>query len=63
LRACLIGLARVGLAIAVAIAAGCAGAVAPTPEELQERCVRDGGWWRPDALFGGYCEFQSPGFI
>lgn len=25
-------------------------------DELRAICVRDGGWWHPDALFGGYCE-------
>jgi hypothetical protein len=57
------GLVRLGIAIALAITAGCAGAVAPTysQEELQQHCVRDGGWWRSDALLGGYCEFESPG--
>ena len=22
------------------------------------RCERTGGWWRPDDLFGGFCEFE-----
>jgi hypothetical protein len=30
-----------------------------TPEELQAKCVRTGGWWRPDIL-DGYCEYQLP---
>jgi hypothetical protein len=49
-------------ALVVAIAAlslGCAGAgvVAPpyTPQELEQRCTRDNGWWRPD-VGTGYCE-------
>jgi len=58
-------LIRLALSIALALAAGCAGAGAPThsDDELQQRCARAGGWWRADDLMGGFCEFESPGFI
>ena len=46
--------------------AGC-GSVAFGPayseEELAQTCVRRGGWWHPDELRGGFCEFEAPGFI
>ncbi len=52
-------------ASAFLLAAGCGGVIAPpyTDSELQQRCARDGGWWRPDELRGGFCEFQSQGYI
>ncbi len=58
-------LIRLSLSIALALVAGCAGLGAPAPsdDEVQQRCVRAGGWWRADDLMGGFCEFQSPGFI
>ena len=34
-----------------------------TEEELAQMCVRRGGWWRPDDLRGGFCEFEAPGFL
>lgn len=34
-----------------------------TQEELARICVRRGGWWRPDDLRGGFCEFEAPGFL
>jgi len=54
-------IAPTGLAvlIAVVLAAGCGGAPIPptyTQAELEQRCVRTGGWWRPDDLRGGECE-------
>jgi hypothetical protein len=50
------------LLLATLLASGCA-TVPPTysEHELEERCVRAGGWWRPDPLMGGYCEFISQG--
>ena len=53
--------ARAALAplIAVAFATGCGGAPIPptyTQAELEQQCVRTGGWWRPDDLRGGLCE-------
>lgn len=52
------------LALSIALASGCA-SIPPTytQQELEQRCVRAGGWWRPDQLIGGLCEFQSPGMI
>jgi hypothetical protein len=47
------------------LAAGCAGTVIPptyTQNELGMRCLLDGGWWRPNELMGGFCEFESGGF-
>jgi hypothetical protein len=32
---------------------------AETAEALQARCVRTGGWWRPNVL-DGFCEYQLP---
>jgi hypothetical protein len=32
---------------------------ADTAEALQARCVRTGGWWRPNML-EGFCEYQLP---
>ena len=29
---------------------------------LAHRCEHSGGWWHPDELFGGYCEYQGTGF-
>ena len=45
--------------------AGCAGSPnAPTytQAELAERCWRTNGWWRPDNLVGGFCEYEAPNF-
>ena len=53
------------LVLAVALAAGCARIPTPirTEGDLQQQCLRVGGWWRPDKLMGGYCELQAPGMI
>ena len=32
---------------------------ADAAEALQARCVRTGGWWRPNVL-DGFCEYQLP---
>jgi hypothetical protein len=52
---------------ALAVAAclgGCAtGSPIPpvyTQEELKAECDRHRGWWRPDELRGGYCDFRGP---
>jgi len=46
--------------------AGC-GPVAFEPayseEELARIGARRGGWWRPDELRGGFCEFEAAGFM
>ena len=43
---------------------GCArGAPVPptyTQDELKTECDRHRGWWRPDDLRGGYCDFRGP---
>jgi len=31
-----------------------------TQDELKARCDRQRGWWRPDELMGGYCDFRGP---
>jgi hypothetical protein len=54
----------VGLLALAALGAGCGGVVpaAYSQAELAQRCQLDGGWWRPNDLMGGYCEFQAAGF-
>ena len=36
--------------------------IAPTytQDELKARCDSQRGWWRPDDLMGGYCDFRGP---
>jgi hypothetical protein len=34
-----------------------------TEEEQSRYCLLRGGWWRPDALMGGHCEFEATGFL
>jgi hypothetical protein len=57
---------RVALVVvAVTILGGCRSTPIPptyTQEELKAICARQGGWWRPDDLAGGYCEYQQGGF-
>jgi hypothetical protein len=51
------------LAVACAALAACTATPIPptyTQAELAETCVRNGGWWRPSELRGGYCEYQAP---
>jgi hypothetical protein len=52
------------LAVALGLASGCAGAIPPTysQAELAQRCQQTGGWWRPDDLMGGNCEYENAGF-
>lgn len=61
-------MARVIAALALlgASLAGCAAGAIQRPyseQELRERCERQGGWWHPDELMGGFCEYQSPGMV
>jgi hypothetical protein len=52
------------LVVALGLASGCAGAI-PSPHtqaELAQRCQQTGGWWHPDDLMGGHCEYESAGF-
>lgn len=53
------------LSLVVLIASGCGGALGPayTEEELAQRCLQTGGWWHADALMGGFCEYEAPGFV
>ncbi len=62
-------MARTGVTVILIVAAllaGCA-TVPPSPtysqDELRVICERNGGWWHPDGLIGGYCEYQSDGFL
>jgi hypothetical protein len=50
------------LAVMLGLASGCAGAVPLTQADLAQRCQQTGGWWHPDDLMGGYCEYQSGGW-
>ena len=54
-------LRALALAVVVASAAGCDGALLRTLAEDQagQLCVQKGGWWRADGERGGYCERQS----
>lgn len=31
-----------------------------TQAELKADCERRRGWWQPDDLIGGYCDFRAP---
>ena len=56
-----IGLVAGALALTLA---GCSSVPiekAYTEEQLQQRCELTGGWWHPDQLMGGLCEYQAPG--
>jgi len=53
---------RVFLAASMALLLGCSAGGWPASSgardpaaEAQQRCLRDGGWWRPD-VGTGYCE-------
>jgi len=51
--------------VAVTVLAGCSRVPIPptyTQDELKAICERHGGWWRPDDLVGGHCEYQQGGF-
>jgi hypothetical protein len=52
------------LAVALGLAGGCSGTISPTysQAELAQRCQQTGGWWHPDDLMGGNCEYESQGF-
>jgi hypothetical protein len=57
---------RAALVVAVSVLAGCGGVPVPptyTQDELKAICERHGGWWHPDGLIGGYCEYQTDGFL
>ena len=50
------------LAVTLSLAVGCAGPFSSVETTGAERCERTGGWWRPDDLLGGFCEYQGTGF-
>lgn len=50
--------------VAATLLAGCSSVPIPptyTQDELKAICERHGGWWHPDELVGGFCEYQSDG--
>lgn len=55
--------ARAALVVVVVfVVAGCSSLPIPptyTQDELKAICERHGGWWHPDDLMGGYCEYDS----
>ncbi len=54
------------VAVTVIILAGCSSVPIPptyTQDELKAICLRHGGSWHPDDLMGGFCEYQSDGFL
>jgi hypothetical protein len=55
---------RVALVVTALALAGCSSAPiekAYSEDQLKQRCELTGGWWRPDQLIGGFCEYQAPG--
>jgi hypothetical protein len=55
---------RTALVIAALALAGCSSVPIEKPyseEQLKQRCELTGGWWRPDQLIGGFCEYEAPG--
>jgi hypothetical protein len=53
------------VAVALTLLAGCSSVPIPptyTQDELKAICERHGGWWHPDELMGGFCEYQQGGF-
>jgi hypothetical protein len=53
----------VALGLASAALIACTTAPIPstyTQDELKARCDRQRGWWRPDELMGGFCDFRGP---
>ncbi len=53
--------------VVVSLVSGCATLNRPIPptytdQELHDKCVRTGGWWRGEVI-AGYCEYQAPGFL
>jgi hypothetical protein len=51
-----------GLVTVALIACTPAAPIPPTytQDDLKARCDRQRGWWRPDELMGGYCDFRGP---
>src|SRR5262245_1138962 len=62
MSACDRRLAAIALLGGAASFAGCVGAAVPptyTQDELRAICERQRGWWHPDTLVGGYCEYRA----
>lgn len=56
-------IAHAAIFMAMTILAGCSSVPIPptyTQDELKAACDRQRGWWRPDDLRGGYCDFRGP---
>jgi hypothetical protein len=53
---------RTLIAVALTVLAGCSG-VPPRPtytqDDLMAMCQHQGGWWHPNGLVGGHCEYDS----
>jgi hypothetical protein len=59
------GLVMLGLVACLALIGGCSAVPIPgayTLEMAAAECRRTGGWWHYNVA-GGYCEYQSPGFL
>lgn len=55
---------RAALVVAALALAGCSSVPiekAYSEDQLRQRCELTGGWWHPDQLIGGFCEYQAPG--
>ncbi len=60
------GAAALAGGVLLTLLAGCRGvphAGPYTQDELKAICERQGGWWHPDDLLGGLCEYQAPGMV
>ena len=52
----------VRIVVVLTMLTGCSTVPIPptyTQDELKAICERQGGWWHPDDLIGGYCEYDS----
>lgn len=50
------------IVVGVILFSGCSSIPIPptySQAELKAICERHGGWWHPDDLVGGYCEYDS----
>ena len=53
---------RLVIGLVAALLLGCSSTPIPptyTEEELRQKCERQRGWWKPDQLRGGFCEYDS----
>ncbi len=54
------------VAVALILLARCTSVPIPptyTQDELKAICERHGGWWHPDSLAGGHCEYQFGDYL